>query len=414
MDTEIEELWKPVKDAHYEVSNLGRIRNTETLRVLKISPCKNGYCNVSFYNNFSVEVHWRFHRLIATVWLPNPDNLPQVNHKDGCKHNNAVSNLEWMTGSANMIHATENELAFRTVVWLTDLTDSSKTKFRSMEFLSKSIGIDTTTLMSFAKNSDRYPIRGRYIVTIENEDVLLESPVGLKCGRPVYVYDAVTGKSFTYPSTKVASYHTGLRNLKRQLEESDPLYKIGYFLTRDKNINVDCSKFSDVQTLIGYREEYLSIPCRGMPSAYYVYDYYSKEEVTFSTVDDMATYLSIANKDGVVISKNHCISTLAAAMKRNRTALIKGYGIRSNLHPAEWTPYHEEEIVASIHGIHISTRTYIVTVNGNNSIIFGIRRLAKYLNYGIWRLSSETTHEDLLKASSIPGLKIKRLNSPIP
>lgn len=414
MDTEIEELWKPVKDAHYEVSNLGRIRNTETLRVLKISPCKNGYCNVSFYNNFSVEVHWRFHRLIATVWLPNPDNLPQVNHKDGCKHNNAVSNLEWMTGSANLIHAVENELSFRTLVWLTDLTDNSKIKFRSMEFLSKSIGIDTVTIMSFAKNSDRYPIRGRYIVTIENEDVLLESPVGLKCGRPVYVYDAVTGKSFTYPSTKVASYHTGLRNLKRQLEESDPLYKIGYFLTRDKNIVVDYNKFSDVQSLIGYREEYLSIPSRKMPSVYYVYDYYTKDEFSFATVDEVANFLSRAGNDNRVVNKSTIASSLANGIKWGKTALVKGYGVRSNLHVPEWTPYTEEIILRTKYDLQTPARIFDVTINNITTRVIGIKKLCELTGYKLVASYACLNHEQVLKASSIPGLKIKRLNSPIP
>lgn len=70
-----------------------------------------GYKQCNLYNNLNkTKVYRRIHRLVAETFIDNPNNYPQVNHKDGCKTNNHISNLEWVTNKINAQHAYNNNL----------------------------------------------------------------------------------------------------------------------------------------------------------------------------------------------------------------------------------------------------------------------------------------------------------------
>lgn len=99
------EIWKVIEGwERYEVSNKGRIRNSETEMILKIRPDKEGYLMVTLSIN-NVRTTKKVHRLVAGAFIENPNKLPQVNHKDGNHANNNVENLEWCTSSQNHYHA---------------------------------------------------------------------------------------------------------------------------------------------------------------------------------------------------------------------------------------------------------------------------------------------------------------------
>lgn len=92
----------------YEVSKNGEVRRNNHIKTPILG--KRGYYSVDLYSN-GKRIKRRISRLVATAFIPNPDNLPDVNHKDGNKLNNNVSNLEWVTKSENMKHEFKNGLA---------------------------------------------------------------------------------------------------------------------------------------------------------------------------------------------------------------------------------------------------------------------------------------------------------------
>ena len=105
------EIWKPIvgTKGFVEVSNEGRVRSLlrGEPRILKTQVDNKGYHRI----RVTIErekMSYKVHREVAKAFIPNPDNLPQVNHKDCNKSNNAVDNLEWITNVANAHHAIEN------------------------------------------------------------------------------------------------------------------------------------------------------------------------------------------------------------------------------------------------------------------------------------------------------------------
>ena len=90
----------------YEISSDGRVRNKKTKKLLKLQDDKDGYKIVSLHRP---RRKFRVHRLVAIAFIPNPNNLPYVNHIDEVKYNNIVTNLEWCTVEYNNNYGTRNK-----------------------------------------------------------------------------------------------------------------------------------------------------------------------------------------------------------------------------------------------------------------------------------------------------------------
>ena len=107
------EQWKPINgtDGRYEVSDLGRVRtNSQRPGLLTLTIQKSGYRYAMIEMHNGKPKNCRVHRLVAQHFIPNPNNLPEVNHIDGDKANNQVSNLEWCTRSHNVKHSFDTGL----------------------------------------------------------------------------------------------------------------------------------------------------------------------------------------------------------------------------------------------------------------------------------------------------------------
>lgn len=105
------EIWKDIQGygGKYQVSNLGRVRSILRNKILIPKKTKKGYLRIRLYENNHCK-NIVIHRLVAFAFIPNPENKPQVNHKDGNKENNCVSNLEWCSCYENFWHANKHNL----------------------------------------------------------------------------------------------------------------------------------------------------------------------------------------------------------------------------------------------------------------------------------------------------------------
>lgn len=150
----IEEVFKPIQgyEGLYEVSNLGRVKSLGNGGTCNSSEhLLNPGCNNSgylFVSLWKVGVHKQFlvHRLVAETFIPNPDNLPCVNHKDFNKHNNCVVNLEFCSAKYN----TQYSLGYK--IKMLDLNTNNTIYFDSLRDTARYLQADHHTISKYLNN----------------------------------------------------------------------------------------------------------------------------------------------------------------------------------------------------------------------------------------------------------------------
>jgi hypothetical protein len=169
------EIWRDVEgyDGKYQVSNLGNVRSVDrtfsnscgvmvTRKGIMLNPIQNrcGYMKVTMHKEGKVNTEV-IHRLVAVAFVPNPNNLPQVNHKDGNKRNNDVSNLEWCTALSNMHHAKQQGLrnnaleyakSMRKSVIATNIETGEEIFYESIHAAENVFGRHVTNVLSGARS----------------------------------------------------------------------------------------------------------------------------------------------------------------------------------------------------------------------------------------------------------------------
>lgn len=176
-------LWKPIPgyEGLYSVSSDGKVKSLFRYhRTLKPNVSKNGYESVELFKDKKSK-RLLVHRLVAIAFIPNPENLPQVNHKDENKRNNSVSNLEWVTAKQNMAHGTRLKRQLASIDYTTEerkkiartngkvvsrsvaqiLNDSVVATYPSAKEASRATGISHSHICECAKGI-RYKRAGGY------------------------------------------------------------------------------------------------------------------------------------------------------------------------------------------------------------------------------------------------------------
>lgn len=104
------EIWRDIENYKgiYQISNLGNLKNVKTGKNFKISQNKFGYVEFCLRKNGKAKTI-KCHRLVAEAFIPNPNKLPQVNHKDENKLNNRMDNLEWCDNKYNSNYGTRGK-----------------------------------------------------------------------------------------------------------------------------------------------------------------------------------------------------------------------------------------------------------------------------------------------------------------
>lgn len=172
MENQIE-IWKPVVgyEGYYSITSLGRVQSHKRPTKRKSRSKRIGDFYLSDVNSLGYRIvtlkvngtkrTMKIHRMVAMAFIPNPENKPQVNHKNGIKTDNRVENLEWATASENNIHAIRTGLAAEgskrrsaklTKDQVNEIRDHYKIKQEPVRVIAKRYGMSRSAMREVLKN----------------------------------------------------------------------------------------------------------------------------------------------------------------------------------------------------------------------------------------------------------------------
>lgn len=202
------EVWRDIAgfEGLYEVSNHGRVRTVEcdTIRYrngqpityhkrqqLRKQKMRSGYMLVCLHRD-SVEKTCLVHRLVSEAFIPNPDNLPEINHKDTCRSNNNVSNLEWCDRVYNLTYpqsVINRMMAVSTPIEQLTLQGEHIAYFSSTHAVHRitngRMHYRNIKRVLFGQNQTAYGYRWRFVDGKDIKTLNLDEPMGERYKRPL-------------------------------------------------------------------------------------------------------------------------------------------------------------------------------------------------------------------------------------
>ena len=160
----MEEIWKIIPDyPNYKISNLGRVINIKKNKLMTLTKHNNYYWVKLSNNNHAKSI--KVHRLVAQIFILNPDNLPCINHKDEDTSNNIVDNLEWCNHEYNNTYGTRIERQKEKIkkpVIQCDIKGNYINEFDSINDAANSLHILACNISNCLKGRQKSTPRGLY------------------------------------------------------------------------------------------------------------------------------------------------------------------------------------------------------------------------------------------------------------
>lgn len=155
------ETWKdiPGYEGRYQVSSLGRVR-TDSGKIMSLELTQRGYFRVELWSSHSRK-RFKVHRLVAIVFIPNPKNLPQVDHINGDKTDNRVENLRWVSNLQNCRFDNKKKLV-RVPVIVTS-NDGKADVYPSISAAARAIGVSRYGVMAVLSGTQKTTANGRRV-----------------------------------------------------------------------------------------------------------------------------------------------------------------------------------------------------------------------------------------------------------
>ena len=137
----------------YAITSCGKVWSYRSKKFLKPDKKNSGYLQVGLHKD-SEQKKYLVHRLVAEAYLPNPNNLPCVNHKDENKENNALPNLEWCDRSYNINYGNRNKRVSQTLSKPVYCIELNKT-FDGAAAAARELGLDSSHITKCCKGKQK-------------------------------------------------------------------------------------------------------------------------------------------------------------------------------------------------------------------------------------------------------------------